>query len=104
VICVDTTFLVDLWRNKERLFRVGNVGAETALRCAKIAAHLRAEALPAGRSKPDVRIAARAVQHAASLVTRNTAHFAGIPGLNLIRYQETGGFIHQGRPRPMGNY
>lgn len=133
VICVDTTFLVDLWRGKElptsharallvahpgedfavpahaagefleggaavsperlgeslhflKLFRVGEVGVETAVRYAKIVAHLRNEAALAGRSKPDLWIAAWAVQNAAPLATRNTSHFGDIPGLSLISY------------------
>jgi predicted nucleic acid-binding protein len=104
-ICVDTTSLVDLWRDKERtssgpagllaahrgedfavpahaagefleggasisrdrladslrflrLFRIGEVGVETALRYARIVAHLRGEAALAGTSKLDLWIAA----------------------------------------------
>lgn len=133
MIAVDTTFLVDLWRERDRrdssavrvlrarsgeefvapahaagefleggaavsrqrfdeslaflrLFRVGEVSLETAVRYAAIVAELRERAELAGRSKPDLWIAAWAVQHNASLVTRNTKHFAGIPGLELILY------------------
>lgn len=133
MICVDTTFLVDLWRSKDaadsparalleahpgedmavpahaagefleggatvsearlaesleflRLFRIGEVGVETALRYARIVAHLRGEASLAGRSKPDLWIAAWAVQHTAPLATRNPGHFGDVPGLTLIRY------------------
>ncbi len=133
MICVDTTFLVDLWREKNhpssparallaahpgeefavaahaagefleggasispqrladslqflRLFRVGSVGVETALRYARIVAHLRRDSALAGRSKPDLWIAAWAVRHAAPLATRNTKHFHDIPGLELIAY------------------
>lgn len=131
MICVDTTFLVDLWREKDlpasaprelleahpgeefavpahaageflaggaavspgrleqslaflRLFRVGEVGVETAHRYALIVAALRRGSGLAGRSKPDLWIAAWAVQHGAPLATRNTPHFREIPGLELI--------------------
>ena len=133
MICLDTTFLVDLWRTRDqsaspareilvgnpgtvfavpahaagefleggaavspgrlaesltflRLFRVGDVDVETAHRYATIVAELRRESALIGRSKPDLWIAAWAVQHAAPLVTRNTKHFGGIPGLELIEY------------------
>ena len=133
MICVDTTFLVDLWRTRDqpaspcedllnanpgtefvvpshaagefleggaavsperlkesltflRLFRVGDVDVETAFRYATIVAGLRSESALAGRSKPDLWIAAWAIQHAAPLATRNTKHFSGIPDLDLIGY------------------
>ena len=133
MICVDTTFLVDLWRDRDlasssprqilsahlgeefavpahaagefleggaaispqrleqslaflRLFRVGEVGIETARRYAVIVAALRTASELAGRSKPDLWIAAWAVQHSAPLVTRNAKHFRGISGLSLIGY------------------
>ena len=133
MICVDTTFLVDLWREKNRstsparvllgaqpgedfvvpahaagefleggaavsrqrleeslqflrLFRIGGGDVETALQYARIVAHLRRESKLSGRSKPDLWIAAWAVQHAAPLATRNAKHFSGIPGLALIEY------------------
>ena len=133
MICVDTTFLVDLWRGKDqpgsaaralitahagedfavpahaagefleggasisserladslqflRLFRVGDVGLETAARYARIVARLRADSALRGRSKPDLWIAAWAVQHAAPLATRNPKHFGDIPDLELIGY------------------
>jgi len=133
VICVDTTFLVDLWRTKEgsqssartllaahrgetfvvpahaagefleggasispqrltdslaflRMFRIGHVGVETALRYARIVAALRATEALGGRSKPDLWITAWAVQHATPLATRNRRHFQDIPGLDLIAY------------------
>jgi len=133
VICVDTTFLVDLWRDKPhspsparglladhagedfavpahaagefleggaavseerlteslqflRLFRIGAVGVETALRYAKIVASLRRENALAGRSKPDLWIAAWAVEHDAPLATRNLRHFADIEDLEVLGY------------------
>ena len=133
MICVDTTFLVDLWREKDlatspartllashpgedfavpahaagefleggavvsrqrladslqflRLFRIGEVGVETAIRYAKTVARLRRDSALAGRSKPDLWIAAWAAQHSAPLATRNTKHFANIPELALISY------------------
>ncbi len=133
MICVDTTFLIDLWRDKDqeasparglianypgedfavpahaagefleggaavserrqeeslqflRLFRIGDMGIETALLYARLVTQLRRRSALAGRSKPDLWIAAWAVQHAAPLATRNTRHFDGIDGLELIRY------------------
>jgi predicted nucleic acid-binding protein len=133
MICVDTTFLVDLWREKDlatsaarglldghageefvvpahcageflgggaavspqrlgdslaflRLFRIGEVGLETALRYARIVAELRRAAALAGHSKPDLWIAAWAAEHAAPLATRNAKHFQDIPGLQLVGY------------------
>lgn len=133
MICVDTTFLVDLWREKDlsssparallaahpgedfavpahaagefleggaaiseerlgeslqflRLFRIGEVGVETAVSYARIAVQLRRKSALHGRSKPDLWIAAWAVQHAARLATRNTKHFGGIENLTLIAY------------------
>ena len=135
MICVDTTFLVDLWREKDlpssaarallaahpgedftvpahaagefleggaaisegrlteslqflRLFRIGEVGIETATRYARIVAQLRRGSGLSGRSKPDLWIAAWAVQHAAPLATRNTRHFGDIPDLELIGYPD----------------
>ena len=131
MICVDTTFLVDLWRERDlpssaprqvlsahpgeefavpahaagefleggaaisperleqslaflRLFRVGEVGVDTARRYAVIVAALRRMSGLAGRSKPDLWIAAWAVQHGAPLVTRNWRHFGEIPGLKVV--------------------
>jgi predicted nucleic acid-binding protein len=133
VICVDTTFLVELWRDKDvatspprallsahpaeefavpahaagefleggaavssqrladslhflRRFRVGTVDIETAARYARIVSKLRADGALAGRSKPDLWVAAWAVQHSAPLVTRNARHFESIEGLALIAY------------------
>lgn len=133
MICVDTTFLVELWREKDqeasaaralvaahrgeefavpahaagefleggaavserrlaeslhflRLFRIGEVGVETALAYARIVTRLRLRSALVGRSKADLWIAAWAVQHAAPLATRNSKHFGGIPGLELIGY------------------
>jgi predicted nucleic acid-binding protein len=133
MIAVDTTFLVDLWRERDRrdstaiqvlrarpgeefvapahaagefleggaavsrqrfdeslaflrLFRIGEVSLETAVRYAAIVAELRQRAALAGRSKPDLWIAAWSIQNNASLVTRNAKHFGGIPGLELILY------------------
>lgn len=133
MICLDTTFLVDLWREKDvatsaarrllaehpgeeiavpahaagefleggatvspqrladslaflRLFRVGEVGMETALRYARIVAQLRRSRALTGRSKPDLWIAAWAAEHSAPLATRNGRHFQGVPELRLIVY------------------
>jgi predicted nucleic acid-binding protein len=132
MICVDTTFLVDLWREKletsaarrllvehpgeqfavpahaagefleggatvspQRLadslaylrhFSIGEVGVETALQYARIVALLRHSSSLAGRSKPDLWIAAWAAEHSAPLATRNARHFEDIPGVELIGY------------------
>jgi predicted nucleic acid-binding protein len=133
VICVDTTFLIDLWRQSSdpgstaagvlaahaaetfvvgahaagefleggasvsaaRLresqaflasFSVMDVDLDTALHYARIVAHLRSVSKLAGRSKPDLWIAASAVRHASPLVTRNARHFDAVPGLPLIGY------------------
>ncbi len=133
MIGLDTTFLVDLWRDQAvtdsaarsllernsgeefvvpchaagefleggatisderlseslrflRLFRIGDLTIETALRYAHIVSHLRSRDALAGRSKPDLWIAAWAAQNAAPLATRNTRHFSGIPDLELLSY------------------
>ncbi len=133
MICLDTTFLVDLWRDHPsedssarsllerhsgeefvvpchaagefleggatisearlaesllflRLFRIGDVTIETALRYARIVSHFRSTGALSGRSKPDLWIAAWAAQNTAPLATRNTKHFDGIPGLELLSY------------------
>lgn len=133
MICVDTTFLVDLWRERDqpssaarelveahrseqfavpahaagefleggaavssdrfeqslsflRLFHVGKVGLETASRYAVVVSALRRASELQGRSKPDLWIAAWAIQHGAPLATRNSRHFQGIQGLELIAY------------------
>jgi predicted nucleic acid-binding protein len=133
MICVDTTFLVHLWRDQGnpssaardviaahpgeefavpahaagefleggaaisgarldeslrflRAFRVGVVDIETALHYARITARLRERSALEGRSKPDLWIAAWAVQHASPLATSNERHFAGVPGLALLAY------------------
>jgi predicted nucleic acid-binding protein len=133
MICVDTTFLVDLWRNKSsksnpvrkivernqdevfvvpahaagefieggtniseerfreairfvRLFEIGEVGLETAMHYAKIVSNLREQKLLSGISKPDVWIAAWAIEHGAVLVTGNKKHFQRIQNLELVSY------------------
>lgn len=132
MICLDTTFLVDLWRDKDvaeagprkllakhagedfvvpahaagefleggasiserrlddslrflRLFRVGETGVETALRYARVVAALRRSDALRGRSKPDLWIAAWAIEHDAPLATRD-AGFGKVPGLEVIGY------------------
>ena len=133
MICVDTTYLIDLWRQRNladastrtllemhsgeeiavsahaagefleggatvssdrlrdsllflRLFRIGEVGLETARHYALIVARLRTESLLQGLSKPDLWIAAWAIEHGAPLATRNVQHFERIAGLQLLRY------------------
>lgn len=133
MICVDTTFLIDLWRNRHRpdhpavallrdsggetfavpahgagellegascvsaerfqealiflsLFQLGAVGLETAKRYAAIVSGLRDRARLKGVSKPDLWIAAWALEHGARLATRNRKHFEAVPDLRLISY------------------
>ncbi len=133
MISVDTTFLVDLWRERDlpdstarrllaansgeefvvpahaagefleggaavsrerlaqslaflRLFRIGEVGLETARQYALVVSELRGRSALAGRSKSDLWIAAWAMQHGVPLVTRNTRHFEGIRRLELMPY------------------
>ena len=69
-----------------KLFRVGVVDVETAMRYARIVAMLRGTGGLTGRSKPDLWIAAWALQHGARLATRNERHFRGIEGLGLVAY------------------
>lgn len=69
-----------------RLFRIGDVNLETALRYAQLVAHLRRVDGLGGHSKPDLWIAAWAAQHSAPLATRNARHFSGLPGLELAPY------------------
>jgi predicted nucleic acid-binding protein len=133
MICVDTTFLIDLWRERDlantgtknllashageelvvpahaagefleggatvsedrfrqsllflRLFRIGEVGLETAHHYALIVARLRKNSLLQGLSKPDLWIAAWAIEHGVPVATRNLRHFERVNGLQLIPY------------------
>lgn len=133
MICVDTTFMVDLWRSAGRpdagcikllqrargetfcapahaagefleggaaiseermneslvflrLFSVGQVGIETAEHYARTVSDLRARNLLTGMSKPDLWIAAWALEHGCPLATRNTKHFKTIKHLQLLSY------------------
>jgi predicted nucleic acid-binding protein len=134
MICVDSTFLVDLWRSASaretgcvqllreragetftvpahaagefleggaavsprrfaeslrflRLFALGLVGLETAEHYAQTVADLRLRNALGGLSKPDLWIAAWALEHGCPLVTRNTKHFRTIKRLELIGYE-----------------
>lgn len=69
-----------------RAFSIGAVGVETALRYARIVAHLRGASTLMGRSKPDLWIAAWAAEHSAPLATRNVKHFQDIPEVRLLGY------------------
>lgn len=135
MICVDKTFLVDLWRTKDlfdstprdvlnehadeelvvplhaaggflecgaaistkrleeslqllSLFRIGEVGIETACRYAEIVATQRVNSALVRRPKTDLWVAAWAIEHDAPLLTRDTWHFRDIPGLRLIGYDD----------------
>ena len=134
MICVDTTFLVDLWRNVGRedagsvqllrqhagqviavpahaagefleggaavseqrfeasleflrMFALGQIGMETAEQYARIVADLRQRSLLSGMSKPDLWIAAWALEHGCPLATRNTRHFKPIHQIVLLNYE-----------------
>lgn len=134
MICLDTTFLVDLWRHADdtsrgahrtldqnsgqlftvpahaagefleggasvsperladslsflRLFGISSIGLETAEQYARIVADLRSRDLLGGLSKPDVWIAASAIEHGAVLATRNVNHFSRIRNLELLVYE-----------------
>ena len=131
MICADTTFLIDLWRNRHlpdhpavalirsapgetfsapapgageflegaacvsearfqealvflSLFELGTVTLETAKRYAAIVSDLRSRSVLQGASKPDLWIAAWALEHGARLATRNRKHFEFVPDLRLI--------------------
>jgi predicted nucleic acid-binding protein len=133
VICLDTTFLIDLWRNAGnsdhpavivlnkhkgemfavpshaageflegaaniseeryqesvrflRLFQIGILGFETAKKYARIVSMLRAKSLLHGISKPDMWIAAWALEHGSILITRNQKYFREVPDLKLYDY------------------
>jgi tRNA(fMet)-specific endonuclease VapC len=133
MICLDTTFLIDLWRKKAptnevvcgilrrysgetfavptpavgeflegaasiseerfreavvflRLFQHGAMTFETAEWYARIVADLRRRDVLAGRSKADLWIAAWAIEHGATLATRNARDFDAISGLQLLAY------------------
>lgn len=49
-------------------------------------AHLRSSGALAGRSKPDLWIAAWAAEHSAPLATRSVKHFESVPDVRLIGY------------------
>ena len=133
MICLDTPFLIDLWRNKGaqdhptvvllnrlrgetfavpshavgeflegaacvseerfrdairfvRLFGIGAVGLETAEHYARVVSDLRSRSLLSSTSKPDMWIAAWAVEHGSALATRNQKQFKNVPGLRLLAY------------------
>jgi predicted nucleic acid-binding protein len=56
-----------------RLFRIGEIGIETALHYARIIAKLRGDASLVGRSKPDLWIAAWAVEHGSTRYTKSAS-------------------------------
>lgn len=69
-----------------KLFAVGQVGIETAEHYARTVANLRERKLLAGMSKPDLWIAAWALEHGCPLATRNTRHFEPVEDLELLAY------------------
>ncbi|MBW2264865.1 MAG: type II toxin-antitoxin system VapC family toxin [Deltaproteobacteria bacterium] len=69
---------------EEKVFPNLNILAfdtESGRICGRLKAGLEKKGLP--KSEPDLRIAAIAIQHNMVLVTGNTRHFKGIPGLNV---------------------
>ena len=60
--------------------------------CAAIAARLRAELEAAGTpiGPHDILIAATALRHQATLLTRNVREFARVPGLQWVNWHEAG--------------
>ena len=66
--------------------RVEPVTLATALQYARLVADLRHNNQLQGRSKADLWNAATALEHGASLVTRNPQHFANVPNLRVIAY------------------
>lgn len=61
-------------------------------RCARQAAHVCSELEAVGTpiGPHDILIAATALRHAATLITRNTREFARVPGLMLENWHEDG--------------
>ena len=133
MICVDTTYIIDLWRNKGdaghpavemlgkyegetfmvpahaagefleggaciseqrfrdslrfvRMFKIASAGIETASHYARIVSDLRERSLLVGSSKPDLWIAACALEHGAMLLTRNDRHFQHVHQLSILTY------------------
>ena len=66
--------------------RVEPVTLATAVQYGRIVAHLRRNGRLEGQSKADLWNAAAALEHGASLVTRNPRHFEGIPNLRVLSY------------------
>lgn len=132
-MCLDTTYLVDLWRNKDKadhpavvllennraerfvvpshaagefleggsaiskerfracrdflsLFEIGVIDLDTAEKYATIVADLRRRSLLEGVSKADMWIAAWALHHGGTLVTRNRKHFDSVRNLEILDY------------------
>ena len=67
-------------------FTIAEISRETALRYALTVAHLRSEGRIGGVSKVDVWIASCALEHGATLVTRNLKDFESIPELGVVGY------------------
>jgi predicted nucleic acid-binding protein len=67
-------------------FRIGCFDFDTARRYAAMVSALRRGSTLGKRSKTDLWIAAWAIQHSATLVTRDKIHFRDIPDLRLASY------------------
>jgi len=68
------------------MFHIAPVTLETATHYARTVSFLRGKSMLSGASKPDLWIAAAALELRAPLVTRNLKHFKRIPDLKLISY------------------
>ena len=71
------------WLHRRRMVPAD---VESAHHYGRIVAELRRAKRLAGRSQNDIWIAAIAVQHGATLMTRNSADFSGIEGLRVVAY------------------
>ncbi len=71
------------WLNRRQVVAAD---VETARHYGRIVADLRRAKLLAGRSQNDMWIAATAIKHGATLLTRNPEDFTGIDGLRVLGY------------------
>jgi len=69
-----------------RLFQIGEIRFETAKQYAYIVSGLRKKSQLTGLSKPDLWIAAWALEHGSPLVTKNLKHFKYVPELKILEY------------------
>ena len=67
-------------------FTIAAISRETALRYAQTVVELRSQNRIGEVPKVDVWIAASALEHGATLITRNTKDFGPIQGLSVVEY------------------